>query len=147
MASSSYKLFTFMLLLSVLSLASSTTIAVRSRPPSHLGKMLAARLKVAGGDAAAGGEPNKCWDSLFQLQACAGEVISFFLSGETHLGPGCCRAIRVVGHDCWPAMLGSLGFTVQEAEVLLGYCDGGDEDEPGIHSPEPSSVVINNTTS
>ncbi|KAI9079436.1 hypothetical protein K1719_038625 [Acacia pycnantha] len=138
---STHKLFTLSLLLVALSLASSTTVAERSMPlQSRRGEMLAARLKV-NGDAAGGGESNKCWDSLFHLQACSGEVISFFLNGETYLGKGCCRAIRVVGHDCWPEMLGSLGFTVQEADILLGYCD---EDEHEIHSPAPSSTLVNN---
>ncbi|XP_028757258.1 egg cell-secreted protein 1.3-like [Neltuma alba] len=143
MASTTHKLFTLTLLLAVLSLACRTTVAARWSPPrNHHGEMLAARLKVDG-DAAGGGESNKCWDSLFQLQACTGEVISFFLNGETYLGPGCCRAIRVVGHDCWPAMLSSLGFTVEEAEVLLGYCDEDEQDI--IHSPASSSPLFNNT--
>ncbi|KAG5219224.1 egg cell-secreted protein [Salix suchowensis] len=41
----------------------------------------------------------------------------------TDLSPSCCHAIRIIGHHCWPSMLGSLGFTVQEGDILLGYCD------------------------
>ncbi|KAL8474952.1 hypothetical protein ACS0TY_031393 [Phlomoides rotata] len=78
---------------------------------------LSARLKL---EEVAG---SNCWESLFQLQSCTSEVVLFFLNGETYLGPGCCRAIRIIQHDCWPAMLGSLGFTTHEADILRGYCD------------------------
>ncbi|GMH12412.1 hypothetical protein Nepgr_014253 [Nepenthes gracilis] len=64
-----------------------------------------------------------CWVLLTQLQSCIGEVIQFFYNGETHLGTECCHAIHVVQHSCWPAMLGALGFTPEESDVLRGYCD------------------------
>ncbi|KAL9665315.1 hypothetical protein QQ045_020732 [Rhodiola kirilowii] len=68
---------------------------------------------------------NSCWDSLFTLQSCTGEVILFFLSGETtYLGKSCCQAIRIIEHDCWPSMLTSLGYTDEEGFVLRGYCNG-----------------------
>lgn len=135
MASTYYKLFNLTLFLFVMSIAS--TVATLSLPPlSRRGEMLAARLKLDGRS-----ESNNCWDSLFHLQACTGEVITFFLNGETSLGPGCCRAITVVGHDCWPEMLGSLGFTVQEATILLGYCD---EEEQEMHSPKSSTTHVDN---
>ncbi|KAJ6424323.1 hypothetical protein OIU84_025168 [Salix udensis] len=54
---------------------------------------------------------------------CISNVPLFFLNGETYLSPSCCRAIRIIGYHCWPSMLGSLGFTVQEGDILLGYCD------------------------
>ncbi|XP_016650514.1 PREDICTED: egg cell-secreted protein 1.1 [Prunus mume] len=40
-------------------------------------------------------ESSNCWESLFQLQACSGEVVMFFKNG----------------------------FTVEENDVLKGYCD------------------------
>ncbi|CAL2276303.1 unnamed protein product [Prunus armeniaca] len=47
----------------------------------------------------------------------------FFLNGETYLGDGCCEAIRIIEHQCWPALLGMLEFTTEETDVLKGYCD------------------------
>ncbi|KAK4420464.1 Egg cell-secreted protein 1.1 [Sesamum alatum] len=67
--------------------------------------------------------PSSCWDALFELHSCSGEVLLFFLNGETHLGPGCCSAIRIIEHQCWPSMLGSLGITPEESDILRGYCD------------------------
>ncbi|KAK6922883.1 Prolamin-like domain [Dillenia turbinata] len=80
---------------------------------------LAARLNLEG--------ESKCWDSLFKLQSCAGEVILFFLNGEIYLGHECCCAIQIIEHECWPAMLTSLGFTAQEGSILRGYCDATEE--------------------
>ncbi|XP_057426863.1 egg cell-secreted protein 1.1-like [Lotus japonicus] len=112
---------------------SNTTNAARAMrlPHSSTATTLAARLKV-GGEA-----PPNCWESLFELQACTGEVITFFLNGETYLGPSCCRAIRIVGHDCWPGMLHSLGYTSREGDILQGYCDA--EEQP--HFP-PSPITV-----
>lgn len=75
-----------------------------------------------------GGEGNNtttssCWDSLLELQSCMGEVVLFFLNGETFLGPNCCQAIKTIENHCWPAMLGSVGIDTQEGDILLGYCD------------------------
>ncbi|XP_058084020.1 egg cell-secreted protein 1.4-like [Magnolia sinica] len=84
---------------------------------------LAARLEVGSVE---------CWDSLVELQACTTEVILFFLNGETSLGPGCCRAIRIIEHQCWPTMLSSLGFTAEECDILRGYCNAS------VSLPPPS---------
>ncbi|CAI0424463.1 unnamed protein product [Linum tenue] len=64
-----------------------------------------------------------------ELQACSGEIILFFLNGETYLGQGCCRAIRVIAHHCWPNLMDTLGFTDEESDVLEGYCDRADDDD------------------
>ncbi|KAK6913251.1 Prolamin-like domain [Dillenia turbinata] len=98
------------------------SMVVMARPLMMTKSTLAARLK-------ADEEGSKCWDSLFELQACTGEAILFFLNGETYLGPGCCRAIEIIEHQCWPAMLTSLGFTPQEGDILRGYCDAAEEDD------------------
>ncbi|KAJ8628508.1 hypothetical protein MRB53_021815 [Persea americana] len=68
----------------------------------------------------------ECWDALLELRACTGEVILFFLNGETYLGPSCCRSIRTIEHQCWPSMLFTLGFTYEEGDTLRGYCDAFD---------------------
>ncbi|WVY93380.1 hypothetical protein V8G54_032468 [Vigna mungo] len=70
------------------------------------------------------------------LRACSGEIITFFLNGETYLGRSCCEAIRVIGHDCWPNLVGSLGFTSEETDVLEGYCD------EAVHSPPPPPLSV-----
>ncbi|ONH90042.1 hypothetical protein PRUPE_8G031900 [Prunus persica] len=95
---------------------------------------LAARLNL-------GEESSNCWDSLFQLQACSGEVVMFFLNGETYLGHSCCEAIRTIEHQCWPALLGTLGFTAEETDVLKGYCDEADHvKSPPANPPSPPSI-------
>ncbi|KAK7262796.1 hypothetical protein RJT34_30377 [Clitoria ternatea] len=95
----------------------SSAYVVESRPLSNpSSRSLAIRLKLEG-------EPSNCWESLWQLQACSGEIITFFLNGETFLGDACCQAIRVIEHDCWPNVVGSLGFTNEETDMLEGYCN------------------------
>ncbi|KAK2439190.1 egg cell-secreted protein [Trifolium repens] len=121
---SSHKAFVLVALV-IIALVPSTSM-VESRKlsnPSNL-MSLEARLKVSG-------EPSNCWESLFKLQACSGEIVTFFLNGETYLGNGCCKAIKVIGHDCWPNVVASLGFTNEETYTLEGYCDEVD----GVHSP------------
>ncbi|KAJ0231645.1 Egg cell-secreted protein 1.1 [Hirschfeldia incana] len=92
-------------------------------------------------------ETGYCWDSLMQLQHCSGELILFFLNGETYIGPGCCSAIRTVGRKCWTTMIGVLGFTPQEGDVLQGYCDDdqdsdhkNDDEHALASSPLPFSL-------
>jgi hypothetical protein len=45
----------------------------------------------------------QCWETLMEIKSCTGEIILFFLNGEAYLGPGCCRAIRVIERRCWAA--------------------------------------------
>ncbi|KAJ1429721.1 Prolamin-like domain [Sesbania bispinosa] len=75
---------------------------------------------------------NKCWETLFELQHCMGEVVLFFLNGETYLGSGCCHALLTIAHQCWPDMLNTLGLTPQEADILRHYCDGTPPSHPRI---------------
>ncbi|KAK6268390.1 hypothetical protein QUC31_012550 [Theobroma cacao] len=89
---------------------------------------LEARLNLDDGSA-------NCWESLVQLQSCTGELIMFFLDGETNLGRSCCQAIRTISHRCWPTVIDALGFTTEETHVLEGYCD---------HEESPPSVVGTN---
>ena len=86
---------------------------------SHL--ILATRLQLE--------NQTNCWESLFELQSCTGEVIMFFLNGEIYLGPNCCHAIKIIHHENWPAMMGYLGFTKQDSDILLGFCDAFDDDD------------------
>lgn len=86
-----------------------------------------------------------CWDSLFELQSCSGEVVLFFLNGETHIGPSCCNAIRVIQHQCWPSMLGSLGISTEEGDILLGYCDASAANH-GSSAPPPPVTPVHTTS-
>ncbi|KAK9271363.1 hypothetical protein L1049_026953 [Liquidambar formosana] len=112
---------------------SSMTTAARPLDPNY--STLAARLQWD--------DSSKCWDSLLELQACSSEVILFFLNGETYLGPGCCQAIRTIEHQCWPSMLGSLGFTSEEGDILEGYCDAAASFPP---PPPPSPKFFMEST-
>lgn len=129
MASSTSNLFIIhiVLIITMVATGEARTLAsplVSSAQPTSL----AARLKLEG-------ETMTCWDSLFELQACSGEVITFFLNGETYLGRACCKAIKkVLGQDCWPNIMSSLGYTNEEGDILEGYCD------ESLHNPPPSTV-------
>ncbi|BFG40819.1 hypothetical protein CerSpe_270930 [Prunus speciosa] len=85
-------------------------------------------------------ESSNCWDSLFQLQTCAGEVVMFFLNGETYLGHDNCEAIRTIEHKCWLALLGTLEFTTKETNVLKGYCDEAHHIQFPPSTPSPPAV-------
>ncbi|GER45106.1 hypothetical protein STAS_22017 [Striga asiatica] len=120
MATYSSKLLLSLVLTSLL--VSSSTISARKINPHSTASTLSARLKLDQHNPQ-GTATSPCWDALFELQSCSGEVVLFFLNGETQLGPACCGAIRTIEHECWPSMLRSLGITAEESDVLRGYCD------------------------
>ncbi|GAA0154113.1 hypothetical protein Leryth_002953 [Lithospermum erythrorhizon] len=101
--------------------------------PFNQESTLLERLKLDIKEGEEGGS-STCWDSMFELKSCTGEVVLFFLNGETYLGPSCCSAIRTIEHHCWPSMLGTLGYTSEEEGILRGYCD---DSEPG-----PGTTII-----
>uniref|UniRef100_A0A9I9CU77 Prolamin-like domain-containing protein n=2 Tax=Cucumis melo TaxID=3656 RepID=A0A9I9CU77_CUCME len=78
-----------------------------------------------------------CWGSLFQLEACSSEIITFFLNGKINLSPKCCQSVKIIQHKCWPTLLGSLGYTADEANVLAVYCD-----TTGNNHPTPPSTSL-----
>ncbi|KAL8200244.1 hypothetical protein R6Q57_011583 [Mikania cordata] len=98
---------------------------------------LAARLKLKNGDDGQDGGSPGCWDTLFELHACTGEIILFFLNGETYLGTGCCRAIEEIEKKCWPSLMKSLGFTSEEGDILRGFCDLADDNDDVLTAPPP----------
>ncbi|KAE8682218.1 Cellulose synthase 6 [Hibiscus syriacus] len=112
-------------LLLALTMASST----HARPLATPKLTLEARLRL---DA----DSPSCWESLTQIQSCTGEIILFFLNGETYLGDACCHAIRTINHQCWPDMFETLGYTTEEGDVLEGYCDH----ETAKSHPSPPSM-------
>lgn len=81
-----------------------------------------------------GGWMMECWSAVTKLGSCTNEIVLFFVNGESYLGPDCCVAIRTVTRRCWPAMLASIGFTAQEADILRGFCDAE------LAAPPPSST-------
>ncbi|KAG8634649.1 egg cell-secreted protein 1.1 [Manihot esculenta] len=117
--------------------AASCYYGAMAHPLAASSSSLIARLKL---DEQSSG----CWDSLIQLQACTGEIIVFFLNGETYLGQGCCRAVRTISRQCWPNMIDTLGFTEEEGDILEGYCIKDDNDgKSPPSSPLPHVVVPN----
>ncbi|KAL4335341.1 hypothetical protein GQ457_07G030530 [Hibiscus cannabinus] len=103
-------------------------------PPKTATSDLLARLKL---DV----ESPDCWNSLIQLQSCTGELIMFFLNGETEIGQSCCHAILTVSNRCWPNMIDTLGFTTEETLVVEGYCVHEDDQST------PSVAVTNDVGS
>ncbi|KAI9164682.1 hypothetical protein LWI28_000248 [Acer negundo] len=97
------------------------------------GSNLQVRLETSGGLA-------ECWTALMELKSCTNEIILFFLNGQANIGPDCCRAIVIITHNCWPAMLTSLGFTAEEGNILKRYCDASpapvSAPPPEIYQPQ-----------
>ncbi|KAK0603142.1 hypothetical protein LWI29_001803 [Acer saccharum] len=91
---------------------SRNTVNLHIKPGSNL----QVRLETSGGLA-------ECWTALMELKSCTNEIVLFFLNGQANIGPDCCLAIGIITHNCWPAMLTSLGFTAEEGNILRGYCD------------------------
>ncbi|CAL4932176.1 unnamed protein product [Urochloa decumbens] len=89
------------------------------------------------------GSQQQCWEALVEVKSCTGEIVLYLLNGEAYLGPGCCRAIRVIEQSCWAAdaMLSAIGFTPEEGDMLKGYCDAGDDNGGGLHGAPPPGVA------
>ncbi|EOA19077.1 hypothetical protein CARUB_v10007743mg [Capsella rubella] len=125
MASNTTFLFsTFTLFL----LINNTTVSGRYLPAES--SNIAARLQSGG--------LMECWNALYELKSCTNEIVLFFLNGETKLGVSCCEAVEVITTNCWPAMLTSLGFTPEEANLLRGFCQ---HPNSGDSSPAPSPII------
>ncbi|KAL4569243.1 hypothetical protein LXL04_024879 [Taraxacum kok-saghyz] len=125
-------------------LISATSILIETRPLTPIGAPSPTLLEEL--NAGQDGESTGCWDSLFELQSCTGEIVLFFLNGETYLGMGCCKAIEKIEKKCCPSLLGSFGFTNEEGDILRGYCDtSGDNGDLPTSAPPP--VKANNSNS
>ncbi|KAJ6706469.1 PROTEIN putative EXPRESSED-RELATED [Salix purpurea] len=112
---SNLKFFLFAVVLAGISLD-----GAKARPILASISNLSARLKLDE-------ESPNCWDSLFQLQACIREM---FYSSST--------ALSTVGEHCWPNMIGTLGFTTEESQILDDYCDIADD----FTTPSPSTPYV-----
>ncbi|KAM1074343.1 hypothetical protein EV1_019064 [Malus domestica] len=87
-----------------------------------------------------------CWNALAELKSCSNEVVLFFLNGQADIGPDCCQAIATITRHCWPAMLTSIGFTTEEGNILLGYCDAAASATTTNSSAPASSPLAAATT-
>lgn len=92
-----------------------------------------------------------CWTALYDVKACRNEIATYFTNGTIDIGDSCCHAIKTVTRDCWPNLLNFVGITIEERNVLRGYCDAaGDSSLTPVTSPvfqEPVFVnKINVTT-
>uniref|UniRef100_A0ACD5XJK0 Uncharacterized protein n=1 Tax=Avena sativa TaxID=4498 RepID=A0ACD5XJK0_AVESA len=115
------------LLLLLVLVATTAPSAAGARPATTSARVVDARAAKRLAERLEGDGP--CWESLMDIKSCTGEIILFFLNGEAYLGPGCCRAIRVIEQRCWAAdtMLSVIGFTPEEGDMLKGYCEAGDD--------------------
>ncbi|KAG8373260.1 hypothetical protein BUALT_Bualt11G0005400 [Buddleja alternifolia] len=52
------------------------------------------------------------------------------------------EAIGSIEKDCWPGMLGSLGYTSEEGDILHGYCDASDDSSAVPLLPPPSTPLF-----
>ena len=86
----------------------------------------------------------ECWGSLLELRSCTNEIVLFFLKGEGYIGHDCCRAIRIITHQCWPSMLTTVGFTAEEGDILTDYCDM--PPASGVAAPVPSPAPAPRST-
>ncbi|MQL91930.1 hypothetical protein Taro_024549 [Colocasia esculenta] len=113
-------------------LLAAAAAAGRELPPSAPGALDARLAGLFGGGLV------QCWSALLQLRSCSDELAVFLLNGEVNLGPECCGAIQVITRQCWPTLLASVGLTVDQANVLRGYCDA--EGEAAAAPPPPPEM-------
>ncbi|KAM7275733.1 hypothetical protein ACFE04_017599 [Oxalis oulophora] len=73
-------------------------------------------------EAAGEGGLVECGNALLELKSCTNEIIVFFTIGQANIGTECCNAIETITRNCWPAMLTSIGVTVEQGNYLRGYC-------------------------
>lgn len=123
------------LVLGICLLAMTQLVTAARDVPIKPGHMLAARLETS----SEGLIP--CWNALMELKSCSNEIVLFFLNGQTNIGPDCCRAISIITHNCWPAMLISIGFTPEEGNILRGYCDAAAASAPAA-APSSGTPVL-----
>ncbi|KAK7316983.1 hypothetical protein RJT34_00843 [Clitoria ternatea] len=118
----------------------STMVVARPLSSTTSTSTLATRLRLE--------DNNKCWETLFQLQSCTGEIVLFFVNGEAHLGPNCCNALLTIAQECWPNMLTTLGLTSLEVDILRGYCNGASNVDKSlsvhVNASYPSSTTNHN---
>ncbi|GJM87907.1 hypothetical protein PR202_ga03912 [Eleusine coracana subsp. coracana] len=124
----------------LLLLVAVVTAAPAPAPVAPLDARLRHAFSLNGGDQQDGGGGGgivECWGALAQLGSCTSEIFLFLVNGNSYIGPECCRAIRGATLHCWPAMLASVGFTAEQADVLQGFCDGEEAAAAQQHGAPP----------
>ncbi|CAA7396898.1 unnamed protein product [Spirodela intermedia] len=133
MASCSSHSLSFLIACSTL-FAAAAVNAARPSPQYRGPGMAAVRLQAD--------DMAECWNSLLELRACTGEVILFFLNGDTNLGPGCCNSVRIIEHCCSLIVrLDSSGSTADEGDTVTSYCVALDSTLP-LPPAAPSPVLL-----
>lgn len=69
------------------------------------------------------GQALDCWTALYKIRSCSNEIIAYFTNGTIDITPPCCEAVALITHHCWPAVLGALGYSPDQTNILRGYCD------------------------
>ncbi|KAK1441303.1 hypothetical protein QVD17_07150 [Tagetes erecta] len=91
-----------------------------------------------------------CWTAIYDVKTCGNEIASYFKNGTIDIGDSCCHAIKTVTRDCWPNLLSLVGITIEERNILRGYCDAaGESSLSPVTNPvfqEPVSVNSVNVT-
>ncbi|WMV53849.1 hypothetical protein MTR67_047234 [Solanum verrucosum] len=87
----------------------------------------------------------ECFSAFAEIKSCTNEIIAYFTIGTIDIDLPCCQAIFVITHHCWPSMLTTLGFTLEETNMLRGYCDATHHNvSPNNFGPAPSPLVLPN---
>ncbi|TMW84460.1 hypothetical protein EJD97_025168 [Solanum chilense] len=87
-----------------------------------------------------------CFNALAEIKSCTNEIVAYFTIGTIDIDLPCCQAIFVITHHCWPSMLTTLGFTLEETNMLRGYCDATHHNVVSRNNfgPAPSPLVLPN---
>lgn len=70
-----------------------------------------------------GGEALDCLTALYRIKSCSNEILAYFAKGAIDITPPCCEAITLITHQCWPAVLSTIGYGPNQVYILRGYCD------------------------
>ncbi|XP_073291116.1 egg cell-secreted protein 1.3-like [Primulina huaijiensis] len=87
---------------------------------NHLHPM--ASFSFSGGLEVAGNTMD-CLNALYKIRSCSDDIFAYFANGSIDISRQCCQAITLITHQCWPALLSTLGITLDQAYILRGYCD------------------------
>ncbi|CAA0839206.1 Egg cell-secreted protein 1.4 [Striga hermonthica] len=82
------------------------------------------------------GETPDCFAALYKIKSCSNEILNYFATGSIDITRPCCEAITIITHNCWPTVLGMLGYGPDQIYALRGYCDAVAHEERGF---EPTS--------
>lgn len=84
-----------------------------------------------------------CWTALYKIRSCSNEIVAYFVEGSVDITPPCCESIALITHHCWPAVLGVLGYSPAQTDVLRGYCDAVASSADVGFGPAPGPLGLN----